>query len=353
MDTGVLWQDFQKLLEDSAREYEQVQKELKEMDILLRQSMAEVDKLTRQNTQLMGKIRQMEANLDSYPPRVIHNTYKQAQAVQMRLFMMRGQMEQLQAKQQGMERYARHLRRLMELGEQLRTKGLPSAPVPKMLTGEMMIRIIEAREKERRALARQMHDGPAQALTNLILQAEICEKLFSRDRAKAREELENLKRAANETFQQVRSFIFNLRPMMLDDLGLIPTLRRYAQEFENKSGIKTLFTLTGKERKLASYLEVILFRAIQELLNNVNKHANASQVQIHIDIADDRVTAIVEDNGIGFDTKVLSPSQSPTIASIQENIQAVGGQLQVQSSLGKGTRVTIEVPLIEEGLPET
>jgi len=349
-NNDTLWDNFLSFLEDSAREYENIQKELKELDVLLRQSMTEVDKLTRQNAQMVGQLRQMEANIDKYPPRKVHETYKKAQALQMRLFMMRGQVEQLQAKQQSLERYAKHLRQLVDIGDKLKATGRGVGPVPRLLTGDMMIRIIEAREKERRVLARQMHDGPAQALTNLILQAEICERLFSKDRAKAREELENLKKAATDTFQQVRDFIFHLRPMMLDDLGLIPTVRRYAQEFENKSGIKTLFSLTGKERKLASYLEVIIFRAIQELLENVSRHSNASQVQIHLDITDDKVTAVVEDNGTGFDIKeVMNSSHYEGIKSIQENIQAVGGRMQIQSSIGKGTRVTIEVPLLEEG----
>lgn len=349
MDSEALWESFLNFLEDSSREYEEVQKELKELDVLLRQSMAEVDKLTRQNAQMVGQLRQMEANIDRYPARKVQEAYKKAQALQMRLFMMRGQVEQLQAKQQSLEKYAKHLRQLVDFKEGLKARGPGIGPAPRLLTGEMMIKIIEAREKERRALARQMHDGPAQALTNLILQAEICARLFNRDRAKAREEIENLKKAANDTFQQVRNFIFHLRPMMLDDLGLIPTLRRYAQEFENKSGIKTLFSLTGKERKMASYLEVILFRAIQELLENVSKHSNASQVQIHLDVADDRVTAVVEDNGTGFDLKeVMSSSHYEGISAIQENIQAVGGRMQIQSVVGKGTRVTIEVPLLEE-----
>ncbi len=348
MDTDNLWEVLRELLEESTKEYEQLQQRLKEIEGLLRQSLAEVDRLTRQHSQIAGRLRQMEARLDKYSAREIHQAYKQAQALQMRLFTMRSQVDQLKARQEEIERYAKHLKQLAQLKEQLGEKAAPTTPAPRLLTGEMMIRIVEAREKERRLLARQMHDGPAQALTNLILQAEICEKMFSRDQDRARTELSNLKRAAEETFQQIRNFIFNLRPMMLDDLGLIPTLRRYTQEFEKKSGIKTLFTLTGRERKMASYLEVILFRAVQELLENVHAHSGASQVQIHLDVSDEQVTLVIEDNGTGFDVKeALASARYDGISSIQENIEAVGGTMQIQSSIGKGTRITIETPLLE------
>ena len=114
-----------------------------------------------------------------------------------------------------------------------------------------VVRIIEAQEQERQRLVRQLHDGPAQSLTNLILQAEICER-FSTTTRLALEASWLTQDAVSSTFQKVRDFMFDLRPMMLDDLGLIPTLKRYVGNFSEKSGIAT--TLSIRETNSAQSL---------------------------------------------------------------------------------------------------
>src|SRR5690606_21532328 len=128
------------------------------------------------------------------------------------------------------------------------------------LSTQAIVRIVEAQEVERQRLARQMHDGPAQSLTNFILQAEICQRLFDRNPDRAGEELNDLKTAARGTFQKVRDFIFDLRPMMLDDLGLVPTIRRYVEAYEEKTGIDTQLNILGDERRLPAHIEVMMFR---------------------------------------------------------------------------------------------
>src|SRR5205823_5117940 len=144
----------------------------------------------------------------------------------------------------------------------------------------VIVRIVEAQEAERQRLTRQMHDGPAQSLTNFILQAEICQRLFDMDPSRARTELVGLKGAATTTFQKIRDFMFELRPMMLDDLGLVPTVRRYLDSFETKTGVQTELSLTGSERRLPPHTEVTVFRAVQELLTNIRNHAQATRVGV-------------------------------------------------------------------------
>ena len=338
-------QEFFQFLKECGEEYQKLLQELKENEDLLREARAELDRVTSQSAQTALTLRQMEANIDRYPAREVYKTCKQAQALQVQLLTLRERVTQIEAQHKALERYARHLRQLLELGEkiELAQPAKRETSIPE----ELVLKVIEAREQEKRELARQMHDGPAQALTNLMLQAEICEKFFSRDRTRAQEELANLKKAAVETFQQIRSFIFNLRPMMLDDLGLIPTLRLYLQEFENKTGIKTVFNLTGQERRLPPYMEIVLFRALQELLDNVHRHSRATQVQVLVDITGNRVGVIVEDNGIGFDVEAVLPSGTPGISGVRENITAIGGEVRVESSIGRGTRITIDVPIPE------
>ena len=129
-----------------------------------------------------------------------------------------------------------------------------------------------------------MHDGPAQSLTNFILQAEICQRLFDRNPARAAEELDNLKTVASVTFQKVRDFIFDLRPMMLDDLGVVPTVRRYVDSFREKNDIEVKLDIFGDERRLATHREVMIFRGIQELMALARDYANPTEIAIRLDI---------------------------------------------------------------------
>ena len=147
-----------------------------------------------------------------------------------------------------------------------------------------IVRIIQAQEEERQRLARQMHDGPAQSLTNFILQAEICQRLFDRNPARAAEELDNLKTVASVTFQKVREFIFDLRPMMLDDLGVVPTVRRYVDSFREKNDIDVKLDIFGDERRLATHREVMIFRGIQELMAMARDYANPTSISIRLEL---------------------------------------------------------------------
>ncbi len=342
---------FSKLLAQLGEDYEQTQKELTEIDVLIRQSSSEVEKLAQRNAQLANKLRHMEANLDTIPRPDIKEIYTAAQEAQMRLFMMRGQVEQLQGKQQHLERHANALRQVLEVAGKAGLSGDGSGRGGEGSgdEGSPIVRIINAQENERQRLARQMHDGPAQQMTNLILQAEICERLFDTDPVRARTELGVLKEAVTSTFQKVREFIFDLRPMMLDDLGLNPTLKRYIQDFEAKSGLACNLVITGKEQRLPPHTEVTVFRVVQGLLNNVREHANAAHVEVALDLGPDQLTAKVEDDGSGFDLAeaMAAARQRKTMGIItaMEQVEMVGGEIQFDTSIGRGTTVQIRLPI--------
>jgi two-component system sensor histidine kinase DegS len=203
--------------------------------------------------------------------------------------------------------------------------------------------LINAQEAERQRLSRQMHDGPAQALSNFILQTEIAMRLFDVDPTQARDELGSLKVSAMGTFQKVRNFIFELRPMMLDDLGLIPTIRRYADTFKEQTGLEVNVTVSGTERRLESYLEVMVFRAIQELLGNAARHSQATLLKINIDLTDDLIRVGVDDNGRGFDIDSVK-GKNLGLKLIRERTEMLGGTFEVDSATGKGTRVMFTLP---------
>ena len=190
-----------------------------------------------------------------------------------------------------------------------------------------------------------MHDGPAQALSNLILKTEIAMRLFDVDKAQAYQELGDLRNSATVTFQQVRDFIFELRPMMLDDLGLIPTLKKYTSAVKGQSGVDIRLGVTGTERRFESYLEVLIFRAVQELLSNASSHSQATLVNIQVDISDNWVRASVEDNGVGFDLSELENKKGMGLKIIRDRVEMIGGTFELTSQVSEGTKVAFRVPI--------
>ncbi len=343
---------LEQIIEDTQTEYEQIQKELKEIDMLLQQSVNEVEKLAQRNAQISNKLRLMENNLDTMPRQDIREIYKAAQDAQNRLFMMRGQVEQLQGKQQYLERFSERLRLILDSyhhNDGSEGNAMDNFSAGDAQSASSIINIINAQESERLHLSKQLHDGPAQSLTNLILQAEICERLFDKDPLHAKVELSNLKESVISTFQKIREYIFQLRPMMLDDLGLTPTLRQYVKEFESKHNLSCNLLIAGPEQRLPPHTEVALFRIIQALLNNVADHANATRVEISLEVQPDRITAKIEDDGSGFDVqeaKAMAKERNQMgLISMQEQIAMLRGGIEFDSNIGQGTTVSLWLPI--------
>lgn len=336
---------LQAFVEETFKELQQTQRELKEIDILIKQSAAEVERWTQRNAQAANDVRQMQSNLETTPRTYIREKFETQQNTQQRLFTMRGQLEKLQSDQRNMERLAEFQRRLIDS-----TAGMTAAtdkPGGKDPSG--IVRVIQTQEAERQILVRKMHDGPASSLSNFILQAEICQRLFDTDPTRARAELNALKTAAASTFGAVKDFIFDLRPMMLDDLGAIPTLRRYVERFQEKTSIPVSLNVTGTEKQFDSHIDVIVFRAAQELLSNAREHSQASQIQVSVDMEHERVTVVVEDNGSGFyPEEVLNNRDKIGLSSLRERIDMLGGTMDIQSSIGQGTRVELTIPAVPE-----
>jgi two-component system sensor histidine kinase DegS len=330
------------LLETARTELDTVNREIREIDRMIEQSQGEIGKLTQRNATSTMQVQQLQAQFENVPRSDIRSAYESALDAQQRLFMMRSQLDKLQSEKTVLARLQSVLDKVYKAMESVPAsggsrKGLSEAAQ----TVEMMI---QAQESERQKLARQMHDGPAQALTNLILQTDIAMRLFDRDQVKAKEELDNLKTAANSTFQKVRAFIFDLRPMMLDDLGLGPTLNRYVGSFKDQTGLDVRVTSSGMEQRLPPYLEVMIFRAAQELLSNVVRHADASLVKLQLDAASGEVRVSIDDNGKGFDLKTLENSTGMGLKVIRDRVEMLGGEIDIDSVPGQGTRVVFSVP---------
>jgi two-component system sensor histidine kinase DegS len=328
---------------DVKAELQETQRALRETTLMIEQSQGEVSKLTQRNAAITSHLQQVQNQLGGTPMEEIRMAYDSALDAQQRLFVMRSQLEKLQSDKAHYERYKLVLENAQNGGlggASASSSQSAGAGKGSLASVEMLV---NAQEAERQRLSRQMHDGPAQALSNFILQTEIAMRLLDVDPSQARDELSNLKMSAMGTFQKVRNFIFELRPMMLDDLGLIPTIRRYADTFKEQTGLDVNVTISGNERRLESYLEVMVFRAIQELLGNAARHSQASLIKINVDLTDDLIRVSVDDNGKGFDVDA-SQEQNLGLKLIRERTEMLGGTFEIDSATGKGTRIMFSLP---------
>ena len=326
---------------DLDTELEETNKALREVTLMIEQSQGEVLKLSQRNAAITTHLQQVQNQFDKMTLQDIRTAYDSALDAQQRLFVMRGQLEKLQNEKSHLERFKSTL-------EKARATSSSAMPVSSAMGSRGPLASVEmlvnAQETERQRLSRQMHDGPAQALSNFILQTEIAMRLMDVDSGQAREELNSLKASAMGTFQKVRNFIFELRPMMLDDLGLPPTIRRYADAFKEQTGLEVNVTVTGQERRLEPYLEIMLFRAIQELLGNAARHSQATSVKVIVDLGEDRVRVSVDDNGKGFDPDSIQQGNNLGLKLIRERTEMLGGSFEIDSALGKGARILFAVP---------
>jgi len=259
---------------------------------------------------------------------------------------MRGQLEKLQSDGEHLQTFSEYITQTLHILGERPTINVEEEGEALGSSKSLFRQIIQAREEERRRISRQMHDGPAQVMTNFILQTEIAARLFDTNSDQAREELENLKVAANASFVKIRDFIFELRPMMLDDLGLVPTVKRYAEAFKEKTGLDVAILNTGVERRIESHREVMIFRAIQTLLANVRDHAQATQVKIAIDLDEKNVRASVDDNGIGFDPGIIDAEEYifRPLNQLRSQTELLGGMLEIDSKPGEGARIVVRLP---------
>jgi two-component system, NarL family, sensor histidine kinase DegS len=343
-----LAEEFHTLLQD---EIDHSQKALKEVSLMLDQSQAELNKLVQRNTSISSQLQQIQGQFDTVPRDDIRNIYSNALEAQQRLLVMRGQFEKLQSEQTGLKKYIDILQQTQTfVGDSQPASGFGSLDGNGQGNTSLEM-LINAQETERQRLSRQMHDGPAQALSNFIVQAEIAARLFELDPNRAKEELNNLKTSAMSTFQKVRNFIGELRPMMLDDLGLVPTLRRYLDSYKEQNGVDIRFSMKGSDKRLAPYLEIMIFRALQELLANVTKHnpdqVGKLQVNVQYVIDVDTVKLTVADNGNGFDPEALKDSVGLGLKLIKERVELLGGTFDIDAAEGRGCSISFQIPSIE------
>jgi two-component system, NarL family, sensor histidine kinase DegS len=204
-------------------------------------------------------------------------------------------------------------------------------------------------DEERTRIACEIHDGLVQTLVGVNFKMERCHELVSEHPLKCSDLLKQTTNQLKHAIQEARQVVYNLRPGQYDQLALIPALSNYLKSYEQQYRVQTEFETSGKEPPLDPKTKVFVFRMVQEALNNVAKHAKATNVRVAVLLGKDRLDAVVSDNGVGFD--VQAESQNPEkwdhfgVRGMMERARMLGGTVEWQSKTGKGTTVNFHVPL--------
>lgn len=331
-------------------EYESTKVILAEINDKLEQSHGELNRLTQKKASITAQLQQFQSDIEKMSKDSIRSTYNAALDAQQRLLVMRGQLDKLAEQKTLITNYQNLLEKVISYDENRPDSQPESVGVEDGIS--TLVMLLEAQEAERQRLSRQMHDGPAQALSNFIVQAEVTTRMFEIDPLKAKDELDKLKLSAMNTFQKIRTFIAELRPMMLDDLGLIMTLNKYIDGLKDQTGVEINAVMPSSDRRFEPHIEVFLFRAIQEFLANSLKHNldNASKLKIDINfsIESDIAKVTIRDNGKGFDPVILRDTAGLGLKLIQERAILLGGSLKIDSSENQGSEVILVIPVIEK-----
>jgi signal transduction histidine kinase len=222
----------------------------------------------------------------------------------------------------------------------------------KMLAN-LLHQVVSAQEGERQRIARELHDGTGQILTGLGLGLAAAEESVVSNRDLAARQLNELKRLSSQALEELHNVIRDLRPSVLDDLGLVPALKAQVRQLESRTSVEASFAVEGKRRRISTELETIIFRIGQEALTNVAKHAEAKSVSVRLSFHETCVKLMIHDDGRGFEPQVvLRPVEGQRMAwgllGIQERVGLVGGVCFIISKPEQGTQIHISVPLDRE-----
>lgn len=350
------------IAENARKEAERVKSELEALKKETAEIIKQVDQMEIINKKARLRLLEVSRDFDYYAEEEIKTAYEKAEDTLIKLTILREKEENLRQRRNDSERRLINMERTVKKAENLVAQvgivldfllgslnDITSQMEDLHQRSQLGIRIIQAQEEERKRVAREIHDGPAQSIANVVFRTEYVERLLETNINDARTELIDLKAQVRNTLQDIRKIIFDLRPMTLDDLGLIPTLRRYIDKFFEQTKIHVELMVIGSAHRLPQSIEVTIFRIVQEALNNIHKHARTKKAKIRIEFQHEPLNIVIEDHGIGFDLEKVKEmsceGENYGLLSLEERTELIGGEIRIMTTPGKGTRIHLKIPL--------
>lgn len=358
--------DIFTISEQSRQAFQEMQTEVAVIKEEISRVITEGDYLEDMTRHSRRRLADVSKNFMNYSEEEVRQAYEAANDLLVRLSINRMEEKQLRVRRDELDRRIAALLETIEKADHLVNqvttvityltsdlKKVGEALETARQKQEFAIQIIQAQEEERKRLSRDIHDGPAQMLANVLLRSGLIEKTFTeKGPNEALSELHQLKEMVRNALLEVRRIIYDLRPMALDDLGLIPTLRKYSSTvMEYEKGSTIHFMNNGAEKRLESNIEVALFRLVQESISNALKHGNSRDVWVKVEWLRDTMNIVVKDNGKGFDV-TQTKDKSFGIIGMRERVELLKGEMKIMSTIGNGTTVLFRIPLQENIIVE-
>lgn len=335
-----------------------LQIDLEEVKLQTQQVILEVDHYEK--LERYARLRLMDVSRDfrSYSQEHIQEAYEKAREMQVKLIDLRQQEVYLRRRRDELNR---QIKKFTEIGQKadnfLQTTGLAL----KILRGnverindtieesyrqqQMVTWIIESQEAERRKIARELHDGPAQTMASMLIRLDLVKKLWNQDVTSIYDEIDNVKDMGKESLADIRRIMFDLKPSLLHQDSFSSTLTDFFNDYEAKYNFNIEFLRLGQDRQYELSLEIALFRLVQEAITNIRKHAGVRRAVVKLEDSGKMLTLVIKDEGSGFDLDSNRDKESYGILGMRERVNLFRGKLDILSKPGAGTQVIIKVPL--------
>ncbi|UPM54137.1 sensor histidine kinase [Gottfriedia acidiceleris] len=355
------------IVEDTRSEYEKLRVELEEVKLQVVEKIENTVRLDLLARAARQKLTEVDGEINKYTESQVKSVYETVQTIQEQHFLSLKEERVLNHRRKELEN------RLQTLLEKLQKAELLVARISIVLNylntdlkqvshlheddkqkQEFGFQLIQAQEEERIKLSREIHDGPAQTLASILMQSDFLIKTYrQRPEEDARKELGDIKERVRCALGEVRRIIYDLRPMALDDIGLVPALNKYLKSLESYKHIEIKFEYYGygqSEKRLNSKIEVAIFRIIQEAVQNACKHANPSTISVRLDFLGNKINVFVQDDGVGFPIGKSQSENSFGLIGMKERVKLLNGDFIIESLLDVGTtiRITLDVEIEKE-----
>ena len=325
----------------------------------------EVDELEKQDKTERRKLVEVSSNFNKYNESDIKEAYERASDIRIKFYTKKNEEKLLREQRDSLEISLKKTMMNIEDGEKIINQvsiamGYLEGDILSALEGadknsEMFIgiKILEAQENERKRIARDIHDGPAQHMANVVMKVDICKMVIQKDLEEGLKELADLKESVKVALKEVRSIIFDLRPMSLDDLGLSETIQQTVNTISEESNIDIKLKLKPIETEIEPIIQVAVYRIIQEIFNNIRKHSKAKGAEVRLDFGTKYLMLIITDDGVGFNVeetlkRVKTKGASYGLIGILDRVNQLQGEIQIKSSEGEGTTYAVKLPINRE-----
>jgi len=356
--------EIYKIVENARTQVEKIKSDLAQVQAEISQVINEVDNLEHKDKVMRRKLVQVSKFFERYSEKEVKEVYEQASEIRIEYKMKEQEEKTLRSKRSALEVNLKQAEDILRSAEKL--IGQVSVAM-NFLSGELGnvsfsdeessyefgVQLLETIENEKRKISREIHDGPAQSLANVVMKADIAKAVLRKDLEKGFEEIDDLKLSVRSTLQEIRHIIYELRPSLLDDNKLNPAIKSLIEEFKKYTACEVKFKSNLERTDVEPSMQVAVFRIIQESLNNIKKHAHATRVQIKVEYGSKFVSVQIVDDGNGFDTaqifeEKVKAGTSFGLKGMKERIEQLSGEFKCRSQIGVGTETTFKIPINKE-----